>query len=44
MNWTKLVGDDLKEDGSDAKIGSVSVEVYGMSEVEIEVLDGGTDC
>ena len=44
MNWTKLVGDDLKEYGSEAEVGGISVQVDGIGTVEVEVLNGGTDC
>ena len=44
MNWSELSLDNLKEYGSDAKVGSVGVEVNGIGVVEVEILNGGTDC
>lgn len=44
MNRSELGLDNLEEYGSYAKVGSVGVEVNGIGVVEVEILNGGTDC
>ena len=43
MNGAELIVDNLEQDGADAEVGGVSVEVYGMGIVEVKIFDNGTN-
>ena len=43
MDGAELIVDNLEQDGADAEVGGISVEVYGMGIVKIKIFDSGTN-